>query len=129
MAEKWLEREIARGLQGLLALRLTGAPADDSVTLTLDIWLAALELHAVTWSERLDAERIRQAFRALYRACERWPAPKHLLDNLGNRDPPPSLPAPQMSTAQRQQNSAKLREITAMLAERKSMQSAINKEQ
>ena len=41
MVEKWLEREIARGLQGLIALRLSGAPADDSVTLTLDVWLAA----------------------------------------------------------------------------------------
>ncbi|MDO5940609.1 hypothetical protein [Burkholderia cepacia] len=127
MAEKWLEREVARGLQGLLALRLAGAPADDSVTLTLDIWLAALEGQAVTWSEHLDAERVRQAFRALYRLCERWPAPKHLLDNLGNRDPPRSLPAPRLSEAQRMQNSAKLREISAMLAKSKSMQSA-NKE-
>ncbi|WP_369951952.1 hypothetical protein [Ralstonia syzygii] len=128
MAEKWLEREIARGLQGLLALRLMGAPADDSVTLTLDIWLAALEGHAVTWSEQLDAERIRQAFRGLYRTCDRWPAPKHLLDNLGNRDPPKSLPAPRMSEAQRQRNSARLREIVTALAQNKSMQSA-NKEQ
>ncbi|QOK96781.1 hypothetical protein HF909_10280 [Ralstonia pseudosolanacearum] len=128
MAEKWLEREIARGLQGLLALRLMGAPADDSVTLTLDIWLAALEGHALTWSEQLDTERIRRAFRSLYRTCDRWPAPKHLLDNLGNRDPPKSLPAPRMSEAQRQRNSARLREIVTALAQNKAMQSA-NKEQ
>lgn len=127
MVEKWLEREIARGLQGLIALRLPGAPADDSVTLTLDIWLAAIESQAITWSEHLDAERIRQAFRALYRTCDRWPAPKHFLDNLGNRDPPPALPAPRISEAQRQKNITKLREITALLGKTKSMHS-VNKE-
>ncbi len=127
MVEKWLEREVARGLQGLIALRLPGAPADDSVTLTLDIWLAALEGQTVTWSEHLDAERIRQAFRALYCTCDRWPAPKHFLDNLGNRDPPPALPAPRISEAQRQKNIARLREITAMLGKSKSMNS-VNKE-
>lgn len=121
MVEKWLEREVARGLQGLIALRLPGAPADDSVTLTLDIWLAALSGQAVTWSEPMDAERIRQAFRALYRTCDRWPAPKHFLDNLGNRDPPPALSAPQITEAQRQKNLARLREITAMLVNGKSM--------
>ena len=63
MVEKWLERESARGLQGLIALRLAGAPADDSVTLTLDVWLAAIECQAVTWNEQADAERIRRAFR------------------------------------------------------------------
>jgi hypothetical protein len=88
VVEKWLEREIARGLQGLIALRLSGAPADDSVTLTLDVWLAAIESLSVNWNEQLDAERVRRAFRTLYRICDRWPPPKVFLDNLGNRDPP-----------------------------------------
>ena len=113
MAERWLEREIARGLQGLLALRLNGAPADDSVTLTLDVWLAALDSHAVSWSEYADAPRIQRAFRTLYRLCDRWPAPRHFLDNLGNRDPPPSLPAPRISQEERERNQARLREIRA----------------
>jgi hypothetical protein len=94
VVEKWLEREIARGLQGLIALRLSGAPADDSVTLTLDVWLAAIESLSVNWNEQLDAERVRRAFRTLYRICDRWPPPKVFLDNLGNRDPPPALPPP-----------------------------------
>lgn len=128
MVERWLEREIARGLQGLLALRLVGAPADDSVTLTLDVWLAAIESQAIIWCEQQDAERIRQAFRALYRICDRWPAPKHLLDNLGNRDPPYALPAPRISEAQRQKNVARLRAIAATIGKSKSM-NAINKEQ
>lgn len=124
MVEKWLEREIARGLQGLIALRLPGAPADDSVTLTLDVWLAAIESQTVTWNEQLDAERVRRAFRTLYRICDRWPAPKLILDNLGNRDPPKALPAPRMSPEERARNRARLADILAGLAESKQMSNA-----
>ena len=124
MVEKWLEREIARGLQGLIALRLTGAPADDSVTLTLDVWLAAIESQAVTWNEQLDAERVRRTFRALYRLCDRWPAPKLFLDNLGNRDSPKALPAPPVPPEARERNRARLREIMESLAKSKRMTNA-----
>lgn len=123
MVEKWLEREIARGLQGLIALRLTGAPADDSVTLTLDVWLAAIESLSVNWNEQLDADRVRRAFRTLYRICDRWPAPKLFLDNLGNRDPPKALPPPQISEEQRKKNVALLREMMKKLGREKSMYS------
>ena len=124
MVEKWLEREIARGLQGLIALRLSGAPADDSVTLTLDVWLAAIESLSVNWNEQLDAERVRRAFRTLYRICDRWPAPKVFLDNLGNRDPPKALPAPPIPLEARERNRAKLREIMESLAKSKRMTNA-----
>lgn len=123
MVEKWLEREIARGLQGLIALRLSGAPADDSVTLTLDVWLVAMESLSVHWNEQLDAERVRRAFRTLYRICDRWPPPKLFLDNLGNRDPPPALPPPQISEEQRKKNVAQLRELMKKLGREKSMYS------
>lgn len=123
MVEKWLEREIARGLQGLIALRLSGAPADDSVTLTLDVWLAAIESLSVNWNEQLDAERVRRAFRTMYRICDRWPAPKLFLDNLGNRDPPKALPPPQISEEQRKKNVALLRELMKKLGREKSIYS------
>ena len=123
MVEKWLEREIARGLQGLIALRLTGAPADDSVTLTLDVWLAAIESLSVNWNEQLDAERVRRAFRTLYRICDRWPPPKVFLDNLGNRDPPKALPPPPISEEQRKKNVALLRAMMKKLGREKSMYS------
>jgi hypothetical protein len=121
VVEKWLEREIARGLQGLIALRLAGAPADDSVTLTLDVWLAAIECQAVTWNEQADAERIRRAFRTLYRICDRWPPPKVFLDNLGNRDPPPALPPPPISKEERKKNVARIQEIMKTLGQAKSI--------
>jgi len=123
VVEKWLEREIARGLQGLIALRLSGAPADDSATLTLDVWLAAIESLSVNWNEQMDAERVRRAFRTLYRICDRWPAPKLFLDNLGNRDPPPALPPPQISEEQRKKNVAQLRELMKKLGREKSIYS------
>ena len=123
MVEKWLEREIARGLQGLIALRLSGAPADDSVTLTLDVWLAAIESLPVNWNEQLDAERVRRAFRTLYRICDRWPPPKVFLDNLGNRDPPKALPPPPISEEQRKKNVALLRELMKKLGREKIMYS------
>jgi hypothetical protein len=119
VVEKWLEREIARGLQGLIALRLAGAPAEDSVTLTLDVWLAAIECQAVTWNEQADAERIRRAFRTLYRICDRWPPPKVFLDNLGNRDPPPALPPPPLSKEERKKNAARIQEIMKKLGQAK----------
>lgn len=121
MVEKWLEREIARGLQGLIALRLTGAPADDSVTLTLDVWLAAIESLSVSWNEQLDAERVRRSFRTLYRICDRWPPPKLFLDNLGNRDPPPALPPPPISKEKRKKNVARIQEIMKKLGQAKSI--------
>ena len=123
MVEKWLEREIARGLQGLIALRLSGAPADDSVTLTLDVWLAAIESLSVNWNEQLDAERVRRAFRTLYRICDRWPPPKVFLDNLGNRDPPKARPPPPICEEQRKKNVALLRELMKKLGREKSMYS------
>lgn len=128
MVEKWLEREIARGLQGLIALRLTGAPADDSVTLTLDVWLAAIESLSANWTEQLDAERVRRTFRTLYRICDRWPPPKVFLDNLGNRDPPPALPPPRITEEQRKKNVARLREMMERLGREKSI-SGSKKEQ
>lgn len=120
MVEKWLEREIARGLQGLIALRLAGAPADDSVTLTLDVWLAAIECQAVTWNEQADAERIRRTFRTLYRICDRWPPPKVFLENIGNRDPPPALPPPPISKEERKKNVVRIQEIMKRLGQTKS---------
>lgn len=121
MVEKWLEREIARGLQGLLALRLVGSPPEDSIELTLDVWLAAIEGLSGNWNEQLDAERVRRAFRTLYRICDRWPPPKVFLDNLGNRDPPPALPPPRITEEQRKRNVARLREMMEKLGREKSI--------
>ncbi|MXR36734.1 hypothetical protein [Craterilacuibacter sinensis] len=118
MAEKWLEREVARGLQGMLALRLNGAPPEDSVTLTLDIWLEALSGQPIAWDERLDARRIQQAFRLLYSHCDRWPTPRVFMDHLPARPPLMALPPPKMTEAQRQKNLTRLRTMMAQLGKK-----------
>lgn len=115
MTSKWLEREFARGLQGLVALRLNGAPAEDSITLTLDVWLAAVSGIAKGWHEHLDTPRIRKAFATLYRTCERWPAPAQFLSCLDHRPPPQALPPPAMSEEQRQKNLKRIQQIKQQL--------------
>jgi hypothetical protein len=111
----WLEREIARGLQGLVALRLAGGPPEDSITGMLDIWLAALGHRTKTWHEELDAERIRRAFRELYQRCEQWPSPRLFFNHLPPRSALPELPPPAMSQEQREANQARIRDIIRSL--------------
>ncbi len=113
---RWLEREIARGLQGLVALRLPGAPAEDAITLTLDVWLAAIAVRAASWAEADDAHRIRAGFRTLYATCDRWPAPRQLLDALPIRAPPRALPPPPMSAEDRARNRARLDALMKQLS-------------
>ena len=119
MAENWLVSEIVSGLRKLLALRLAGTPPEDSIKATGIVWIEALDDCGIKWVEHLDRERVQRAFKTMYRTCDRWPAPKLFLDNLGNRDPPPALPAPPISDEQRKRNQARLQEIMETLAKSK----------
>lgn len=114
MAEKWLEREVIAGLQGLVALRLDGAPAADAITHTLDIWLVALT-KGRCWEEQQDAPRIRSAFSTLFATCERWPAPARLMRELPARKGPPALSRPAQTEEQRHNGRQKIAEILAGL--------------
>lgn len=115
MANRWLEREVARGLAGLVALRLPGAPADDSITMTLDVWLIALDARARNWTEAADCERIQQGFRLMYARCDRWPVPRTFLDLLPARPQVKALPTPPIPEPQRQQNLMRLRALLKQL--------------
>lgn len=99
MNDAWLRREIAKGVAGLLALRLDGAPAADSATKTADIWLVAVT-KGRDWDEEKDAVRIRKAFETLFATCERWPAPAQLLRELQARPPELRLPKPRRTDKQ-----------------------------
>jgi hypothetical protein len=109
--KKWIQREIARGLQGLIALRLPGAPGEDTVSLTLDVWCAALEPRGAGWHEAPDAERIRRAFGALFLRCRQWPAPAELLDALPPPEPVQLLPAPKFSAEEVAANRARIQAL------------------
>lgn len=126
MAADWLRIEIASGLQKLLALRLIGTPPEDAIKATALVWIEALENCGTQWAEELDRQRVQRAFGTLLRICDRWPAPKAFLDNLGNRDPPIALPMPPITPEAREQNRARLREIAERLAKSKRMNGAPN---
>ncbi|SDI84199.1 hypothetical protein SAMN05216588_12631 [Pseudomonas flavescens] len=117
MADKWLEREVAQGLMGLIALRLDGAPAADSVTQTMDIWLVALSKGRY-WEEEQDAERFKQAFSTLFATCDRWPAPARLLREMPARKGLPALPKPELTDTQRTNGRRQLADLIASLKPR-----------
>ncbi|WP_216891587.1 hypothetical protein [Pseudomonas putida] len=117
MHEKWFERAIAAGFQGLIALRLDGAPAADAINRTLDIWLVALAKNR-QWDEEQDAQRIRETFETLFGACESWPSPARFLRDLKPRTPPPGLPKPMRTGEQLKSGNAALDNIVAQLRQR-----------
>lgn len=124
MAEKWFVRAIGTGLQGLVTLRLDGAPPADSVAMTLDIWLIALTKNR-HWDEEQDAERIKATFESLFAGCETWPSPARFLRDLKPRKLPPLLPKPDRSTEQLKSGNAALDNIVATLKGRSGTQTAL----
>jgi hypothetical protein len=110
MAE-WMLREVADGLQRLVALAIPGQPPAETIALTAAAWCEALEASSIAWDEHLDAPRLRMSFRALMRDCERWPQPAHLLRALPARPELIKLPPPPMTAEQKQRARAMLADI------------------
>lgn len=89
-----LDTAILEGLQLLLTLRLSGAPAEDTIDAVADVWLLTFKRgRAIDWQEG-DGERVRAAFVAVAAHAERWPTPSQVLDRLPPRPERPRLPRP-----------------------------------
>lgn len=80
-APRWLENRIIEGVQMLIALRLTNAPAEDSVNALVDVWCVAF-MARCAWFEARDVPRLHHAFARAAASLERWPTPAQVLDKL-----------------------------------------------
>lgn len=100
MTNAWMREIVISGMQGLIALRLDGAPPADSLPATVTAWLRVLETRPIAWDETLDAPRMCAAFREVAATCVRWPAPAHFLQCLPPRKQQLSLPAPIAPTSE-----------------------------
>ena len=112
----WLKREVASGLQALVAMGLENQPASEVLPLTADIWLRAIRRGNVGCDiEQIDAPRIREAFDRLFPELVKWPAPKLLLDRIPPRPQREALAAPLDDIGD---GLKRLREIQEMLEKR-----------
>ncbi|ACA32314.1 conserved hypothetical protein [Histophilus somni 2336] len=97
--EKWLKRTVAQGLGKLVVLRLANQPPEEMIKATAEVWVQVILSQRIYggWQEKEDKWRIEQAFMRLCAECERFPAPKMLLDRLPKRktlELPPPQPKP-----------------------------------
>jgi hypothetical protein len=76
----WLTKEIARGLQGLMALRMENTPSEQLITATVQVWDAALRSMPHTWDEERDTPRMRAGFVKAAATLQRWPVPAQFYD-------------------------------------------------
>lgn len=79
-----LHDEVVDGLTLILALRLPGTPAADTIQATAQAWSVALAA-GKTWDAEQDIPRIQTAFAVLAAQTDRWPAPRDLLGCLPPR--------------------------------------------
>lgn len=115
----WFNDAVIEGLQMLQVLSLPGTPPVETIGYASDVWVLTLWNASVVWDETVDRPRIARAFGAIARQAERWPAPKHVLDNLPPRPESRALPAPPLTREQIRANKARLAELLEQMRHRK----------
>lgn len=78
---------ILQGLINLMALRLRGSPAADTVSATATAWIMALSAKPVQWDVKLDLARVQKAFVILMGGTETWPTPIAFFERMPPREP------------------------------------------
>jgi len=107
--DDWLCREIAAGLQALVAQSLKFAPGADLIAMNADVWFVSLK--KICTIEEVDAPRIRAGFEKLFGQVQEWPAPKQLLELMPARPARVSLPVPEPTEADREKGREVLRNL------------------
>ncbi len=96
--DDWLRREIAHGLQALVALSRPGTPGADTITLTADVWEVAIRGNYRMEVAEVDAPRLNAAFKGLIKQpLKDWPEPAALAPHMPARPDVDRLPAPPRS--------------------------------
>ena len=116
--DDFIRIETIEGIQRLYTLRLQGAPPEDGVLATAEVWVAALKQRFVGWNETQDAGRITAGFNELVLDAVRWPSPAMLIGKIPPRKPQARLSAPrrQWTAAEIAANKQKLAQILTNLA-------------
>ena len=90
---EWLDKEIERGLAGLVIMRVPGFPPAEQMENVVRVWSGALA-ETRKWNEAQDVDRIREAFRQLVLLSKRWPTVSEFLEVLPMRDVAPAQTVP-----------------------------------
>lgn len=113
-APDWFHNAVVEGLQRLQVLGLAGTPGAETVILTAQVWIETLwQARSSTWIEARDLPRIAESFRAVAVRADRWPAPRHVLENLPAAAPVAELPAPRIDPVKLAAHRARSLELLA----------------
>lgn len=111
----WLLELVKARMERLVILGLEGRPLGRAMGEVVRMWAQIIAGRLPQADAALDAPRLHAAFDVLEATCERWPAPKQLLDALPARPQPQPLPPPPMSEDQRAKVRAMLADVAAKL--------------
>lgn len=111
----WISDAVMDGLSALVALRLKGAPGEDSIEFTADIWVRAFRQHV--FIRELDEPRIRAAFDRIFGRIREWPAPLDVIERMPPRPPQKALPPPETSPEQHAMDVARVRVMVGSFLE------------
>lgn len=111
---------VSKGLAELVTLRLAGTPSEDMIIMTASTWCKVLDNCKPSngWIETEDLWRIEKAFTKLLVECERWPAPRLLLDRLPSRKSVEAVEFKEVSDEQKEKNVKNIRKILKGLVSR-----------
>jgi len=115
---RWLGEIVKHHMERLRLMNLEGSPPSIAMGEVTRLWAETLASSG-RYEEALDAWRFHEAFMALARQCERWPAPVHLLRVLPARREAAKLPPPKASANDRERAKAMLADIAQKLARSK----------